>query len=409
MADLAIEYAGIEFKNPVVAVAGPLGRTFESLKRSIEAGCGAVTLKSANAKPKGQLDPKPTCHIYPKPAHAFLKKYGLSKVMINWEGVPVEFTAEKQAEMIRKIKPIAKKHGTKVIANIHPDLMYLEDEKMYRKDIQLILESGPDLLEICFCPYHLPPEATYAHLPFDSSILETMLKTFSIPKEEANVPVIAKASYKLFERLHSDFNKIGMNAFHVTEGPLFYGTVIDVDTMKPIAPGPGIITYGQHRRTQINRDSALTKALGDYKLISSSGVWNTNDTLERMMCGAHMVGLHTAIQHQGHKLFTQIIKGISDYLDKKGLKLADIIGAAVPDIISQESHDKFMYECDLTDDQIRPVIDPSKCTQCGTCANCIHGGIEIAESNPKLNLELCVRCGICESLCPTGAIVLSRD
>jgi len=45
MAKLAVEYGGVEFKNPIVAAAGPLGRTFEALKRSIEAGCGAVTMQ----------------------------------------------------------------------------------------------------------------------------------------------------------------------------------------------------------------------------------------------------------------------------------------------------------------------------------------------------------------------------
>ena len=46
--DLTVKYGGMEFKNPIIAVAGPLGRTYEALKRSIEAGAAAVSLKSAN-------------------------------------------------------------------------------------------------------------------------------------------------------------------------------------------------------------------------------------------------------------------------------------------------------------------------------------------------------------------------
>ena len=45
MAKLAVEYGGVEFKNPIVAAAGPLGTIFEALKRSIEAGCGAVIMQ----------------------------------------------------------------------------------------------------------------------------------------------------------------------------------------------------------------------------------------------------------------------------------------------------------------------------------------------------------------------------
>ena len=45
MANLTVKYGEVEFKNPIVAAAGPLGRTFEALRRSIEAGCGAVTMQ----------------------------------------------------------------------------------------------------------------------------------------------------------------------------------------------------------------------------------------------------------------------------------------------------------------------------------------------------------------------------
>ena len=63
MADLKVKYGGLEFKNPIVAAAGPLGRTFEALKRSIEAGCGAVTLKSNNIEVKEEVTPKPAAHV----------------------------------------------------------------------------------------------------------------------------------------------------------------------------------------------------------------------------------------------------------------------------------------------------------------------------------------------------------
>jgi dihydroorotate dehydrogenase len=88
MANLTVKYGDVGFKNPVVAAAGPLGRTFEALKRSIEAGCGAVTLKSNNAKPKETIEPRPSAHILARPAHVFLNKYRLKNMMINWGGCP---------------------------------------------------------------------------------------------------------------------------------------------------------------------------------------------------------------------------------------------------------------------------------------------------------------------------------
>jgi dihydropyrimidine dehydrogenase (NAD+) subunit PreA len=406
MSDLSVTYAGVEFKNPIVAAAGPLGRTFHALKSSIEAGVAAVTLKSANADPGPYAGTKPAAHVYPRPAHRFLKKHGLPTVMINWEGVPVDFTAVKQAEMIRKIRPIARDHGAKIIANIHPDPMYLEDEGMFRRDIQILMDAEPDLLEACPCPYHLPPEVTYPDNPVTKEMQDFALKTWGVPLRQANVPYIAKASFHLFRYANETFRDVGIENLHVTEGPWFYGTVVDIDSMRPLVPGPGVITYGSLRKPIMNNHVARTVALGDFQIMSSGGVWNAQDAIERMMCGARLVGIHTAIQYHGHKLFPKIIKGISNFLDKKNLPAEAIIGAAQPEIVSQAAHDAFMRQVDRPADSIRPVIDEDKCKHCGTCSNCIHGAIVMRERQPQLDLELCVRCGVCESLCRTGALTM---
>jgi dihydropyrimidine dehydrogenase (NAD+) subunit PreA len=410
MADLRVQYGGLEFKNPVIAVSGPLGRTYQALKKSIEAGVSAVTLKSCNAKPPPDLSPKPGSHVYPKPAHMFLKKYGLPKVMINWEGVPADFSAEMEAELIERIKPLAREHDVRIIANMHPDPMYMEDQEMFRDDLRILMEAEPDLIELCPCPYHFPPEMTSPdriaiNAPTYSQV---MGQIYDIAMEEVDIPVITKSIGLIFVNTYEDLKEHNISCLHVAEGPLFYGTVVDIETMKPIAPGPAVMIYGTLRRPILNLMTARTKALGDVELISAGGVWDARDCVERMMCGATLVGMHTAIQYHGHKRYGEVIDGLSDFLDKKGLTPADITGAAVNEILSDEAHEAFMREHDITDEEIKPVIDMDKCNGCKLCANCIHAGIEMEGDMPVLHLENCVRCGICESVCPVEAITLER-
>lgn len=53
------------------------------------------------------------------------------------------------------------------------------------------------------------------------------------------------------------------------------------------------------------------------------------------------------------------------------------------------------------------VIEPEKCTACGTCADqCPSSAISPAEdkSHYVIDPEKCVDCGACESSCPSGAI-----
>jgi len=407
MANLIVEYGGLEFKNPIVAAAGPLGRTFEALRRSVEAGCGAVTLKSSNIEVKEEVTPKPGAHVYPRPAHTFLKKYGLNNMMINWEGVPVDFTAEEERKLIEKIRPIAGDHDCKIIANMHPDPMYMADTDTFKRDMEIILSAKPDLIETCTCPYHLPPEHTYPETADYDWIREALTSIYTISAEVADIPVIAKANGPIFQKALLAVRELGVRTFHVTEGPAFYGTIVDIDKMEPLAPGPAVITYGEHRRPIMNLQCARTRDLGDdFDLMSSSGVWSVNDVIERMMCGAQMVGLHTAIQYHGQKLFTKIVKGLSDWLDEKGMGLQEVVGKAVPKIVSQEEHDNFMRACDRSVEQIKPVIDLELCNGCGICAKCIHGGIAMDDKKAGTNLDNCVRCGVCESICPVDAITM---
>jgi heterodisulfide reductase subunit A-like polyferredoxin len=82
------------------------------------------------------------------------------------------------------------------------------------------------------------------------------------------------------------------------------------------------------------------------------------------------------------------------------------VGRAVPQIVSQEAHDEFMRERDRSAEQIRVEIDLDDCNGCGTCANCIHGAISMQGEEPQLHRELCMGCGVCESICPTDAIAV---
>ena len=58
---------------------------------------------------------------------------------------------------------------------------------------------------------------------------------------------------------------------------------------------------------------------------------------------------------------------MSDFLDEKGIALEEIIGKAVPDIMSPEKHDEFILETDRPLQTIYPVVDTETCTKCGTC------------------------------------------
>jgi ferredoxin len=302
-----------------------------------------------------------------------------------------------QSKLIKKIKPIANEYNCKIIASLDVCPTYINNHDIYRSDLEKILEAGPDLLEQTPCPYgHSTP------IPFN---IEKVEEIHYIAKEEAGIPTIMASAWELLGMRINEYKKHGIKHIHMKSA--FFGTAIDIETMKPIVPGPFVMTYGSLRRFGQNLAVAQAKN-ADFELICSGGVWTAYDCLEKLMCGASLVAIHTAIQYHGHKLFTEIIKGISEYLDRKNCVISDIIGTAVNDIIDVKMHDEFARQHDVPARDLEINIDITRCTSCGLCENCIHGGITIHNDVPIWKNEFCERCGICESICPTEAITITK-
>ncbi|SES63441.1 Uncharacterized conserved protein, DUF362 family [Methanococcoides vulcani] len=59
---------------------------------------------------------------------------------------------------------------------------------------------------------------------------------------------------------------------------------------------------------------------------------------------------------------------------------------------------------------IKPFINTSQCTLCGTCVlNCSPHAIEQKDGRLKINHNKCILCYCCRELCPSGAVEMKRS
>jgi len=57
------------------------------------------------------------------------------------------------------------------------------------------------------------------------------------------------------------------------------------------------------------------------------------------------------------------------------------------------------------EDWALPTIDRERCTACGLC---VTSAVELIENRPVIvRPKDCAYCGVCEDMCPEGAIALS--
>ena len=190
-------------------------------------------------------------------------------------------------------------------------------------------------------------------------------------------------------------------AYAVNMSARFSGVVIDIETAKPIPfgsmggyGGPYLIGYGLKLISQAAKELKIP-------LIAGLGVWDWRDIIAYTMCGASLVQSAVGIMLQGYKVAGRWVDNMGAWMEAKGYKsLDEIRGMALPNIVKTA-------EVPRKPDNIKAVINTTKCTKCGTCLrSCFYDAITLTKAGAVINAERCDVCGMCVEVCPEYAAEL---
>lgn len=291
---LTCEAGGLKLSNPTILAAGVLGTTGASLKRVAKMGAGAVVTKSIGTEPK---------YGHPNPSMVRLECG-----YINAMGLPNPSYKHFSSELV-----IAKDSGVPVIASI-----FGADEKEFVEVAKGL--PGADAYELnVSCPH---AKGFGMQLGCDVCMVENITRAV---KDAVSVPVWVKLTPNV-----TDIRDIGLAAQRggadaVVAANTVKAIAIDIDTGYPILgnvfgglSGPAI------KPIAVRAVYDLYGSL-DIPVIGAGGISNWADAVEFMMAGACAVEIGSAV-YENIGVFASVSMGISDYLDRKGMKLSDLIG-----------------------------------------------------------------------------------
>jgi dihydropyrimidine dehydrogenase (NAD+) subunit PreA len=283
-------------------------------------------------------------------------------------------------------------------------LMVPCDEESWRDILAQIEDTGADGVELNFgCPHGMAERgmgSAVGQVPEYIEMVTRWVKTHSrmpcIVKLTPNISDITKPAeaakrggadaVSLINTINS-ITSVNLDAFSpepMIDGKGTHGGYC----------GPAVKPIAMNMVAEIARGAA-TRGL---PISGIGGITTWRDAAEFMALGAGNVQVCTAAMTYGFKIVQEMISGLSEYLDSKGMdSTADLVGRAVPNVTDWQ-YLNLNYVA-------KAVINQDDCIKCGRCyAACedtSHQAIAMsADRTFTVKDDECVACNLCVNVCP---------
>jgi len=391
MVDLSVEFAGIEFKNPVLLSSAEPTFNFEAMKKGIDKGIGGVVAKSfTDVDALQQMVNKPEMSLLDEDHEVVRGKIPEMYTHISRTAFAKE-SLDEWMRIIEKSVSYARERDAVVIGSVAGGSM---DSWV---NISKRLEAaGVSMLELNFgCPHYGPAGDLGGPVGQNDKFAVNLIRNI---KKQVSVPIIVKETPQLSNIVSSVGKVYEAGADAVTLTNRFLGLALDIEQGKPYIHGVGGCGGPWVKPFTLRAIHQVSTALG-IPISGSNGATNWKDALEFMMLGASTVQFCTAVMVHGYELLPKIVNGMSDYLDKKGFgTVREIIGAANQHVLAYSEVAQLPKE--------RYQVDEENCVQCGACVEaCFYGAIEWENESPRIT-DACMGCSFCSSICPESAIAI---
>ena len=299
MADLTVNIAGVEFKNPVITASGTFGfgreySEFYPLKEIGGLSCKGITLKPRMGNPPPRIAETPS---------GILNAVGLQNPGVD--------------HFIERDLPWLKEQETVVIANIAGNT-----PEEYAQMAEKLSESSVDMIEMNIsCP-----NVKHGGVQFGTSCQSVGAITREV-RAHCKKPLMVKLSPNVSDiaEIARAVESEGADALSLIN--TLTGMRIDINTRRPIIrnntgglSGPAVFPVAVRMVYQTAQAVRLP-------IVGMGGIMNAEDAIEMILAGATAVSVGTANFTNPH-VTEEIVAGIRDYMERYQVAdIKDLVGA----------------------------------------------------------------------------------
>jgi len=389
MPTLKTNILGIDFENPFLLASAPPTALIESIDIAFAMGWGGAVLKT--------ITPDDLEMTEATPRYTVLKD---GKHIIGFQNI--ELLSHKTIKYwCDGIKFLKQKYPTKVII---ASIMAPVNKKAWQDIVKTLNEAPADAFELNFsCPHGMPEKGIGMAIGTDAGISAQIT---SWVKEVAQKPVFVKLSPNVsniteIAQAVENAKADGLAAINTVQG--FMG--LDLKTLRPMLNVNGKTTYGGCSGAMVRpiglRCVAQIRQASSLPILGMGGISTWEDAAQYIAAGADAVQVCTEVMLNGYKIIGPMLKGLQNYLEEKGFADINALKNKALEVITAH---KDLQKTPLA----YPQIDHEKCGRCGKCVNiCMeseHQALQLNDGNIVVDKAKCVGCGLCQFVCPAGAI-----
>ncbi|PKL09636.1 MAG: dihydroorotate oxidase [Spirochaetae bacterium HGW-Spirochaetae-7] len=299
MADLSVSFLGLKLRNPIILGSSGLSSTKEGVKKAIDAGAGAVVLKSLfEEQLRAELAPVAgTADAHPE-AEAFLAGMGMN---------------EGTNEYLDLIRDAKKSSDVPIIASVNG-----AGDSFWAEFASRIATAGADALEL-----------NLGHVPTDPSanaaaIEDRLVALVTAVAKSVRIPICAKvgSSYTNVGNLGARLAKAGARG--LTLFNRFYRMDVDLDAMS-LSAGP-MRSSPEAYHESLRWISILEGRVGA-ELCASGGVYDGLTALRLIAVGASATQMCSVVYAKGYGAITAAVGEIEAWMDaRKVARISDLRG-----------------------------------------------------------------------------------
>lgn len=395
MADLRLNLAGIESPNPFWLASAPPTNSGYQVQRAFEAGWGGAVWKTLG---------DPILNVSSRFAAV---SYG-GKRVAGFNNI--ELITDRPLEVnLKEIYETKKRFPDHAII---ASLMVEPTQEKWHEIVKRVEDVGVDGLELNFgCPHGMAERGMGAA---SGQVPELVEKQTAWAKEVAQTPVIVKLTPNITDITFTAEAAVNGGADAVsminTINSLAGVDLDSWDTVPNVAGkgahggycGPAVKPIALNMVAECARHPKINVPIS-----GMGGVSSWREAVEFMLMGATGVQVCTAAMHHGFSIVEDMIDGLDNYLDDKGLdSVMDLVGKSVEKYSDWGNLD--------LNHQVVAKINNDVCINCNkchiACEDTSHQCIDMLKDEKgrdilKVREEDCVGCNLCSIVCPVdGAI-----